>query len=135
MQPFLAMITPLSQPGTPPGIWGGGNQPFPTPPIANAPGIPGYNPNPPGIWGPPSGFPTPPIANAPGIPGYNPNPPGIWGPPGPWPTPPIHIPGPPPDVGEKPTQPPVNGVWVMAYVPQYQSWVWAYIEPPNEPKE
>lgn len=74
----------------PPGIWGGGNVPMPTPPI---PIYPGGTPNPPGIWG--GGnvpMPSPPIANVPGAPGYNPNPPGIWGPPGPWPSPPIHLP-------------------------------------------
>lgn len=121
---------PASQP---PGIWGGGNVPMPSPPIANVPGAPGYNPpgNPPGIWGPPGPWPTPPIhlppgvgsgrppgiwgggnvpmptppiANVPGAPGFNPNPPGIWGPPGPWPTPPIHLPG-----GGLPGNPP--GIW------------------------
>ena len=40
-------IMPPDQPGKPPGgdhIWGGGNEPFPTPPIANVPGAPGYRP-------------------------------------------------------------------------------------------
>lgn len=50
-------------PGNPPGIWGGSNEPFPTPPIANVPGAPGYRP--PGIWGGPidpyPGHPLPPI--------------------------------------------------------------------------
>lgn len=46
--------------GLPDHIWGGGNVPMPTPPIANVPGAPGYRP--PGIWG--GGnvpMPTPPI--------------------------------------------------------------------------
>lgn len=30
--------------GQPPGIWGGGNVPMPTPPIANVPGAPGFPP-------------------------------------------------------------------------------------------
>lgn len=69
-------IPPLPNP---PGIWGGGNQPFPTPPI-NIPGTP----PPLGIWG---------GANQP-FPGYGlpSKPPGIWG--GgnqPFPTPPIQI--------------------------------------------
>lgn len=66
---------PKPQP-QPPGIWGGANEPFPTPPIANVPGVPGYQPpgKPPGTWGG-SGepFPTPPIvippdAIEPGVP-------------------------------------------------------------------
>ena len=48
--------------GGPPGIWGGGNVPMPTPPIANVPGAPGYVP--PGPWEP--NFPTPPIFLPPG---------------------------------------------------------------------
>lgn len=108
-QPFKAWIIPIEEGagGQPPGIWGGGNAPMPTPPI---PIYPGGTPNPPGIWGPndprpgwglpptPPGtwggsgqpFPTPPI---PIYPGGTPNPPGIWG--GgnqPFPTPPIHFP-------------------------------------------
>ena len=47
-QPFLALITPLGgsqSPGEPPGIWGGGNVPMPSPPIvippdAIEPGVP-----------------------------------------------------------------------------------------------
>lgn len=120
---IVGVMYTQDDPGTPnpnpPGIWGGGNVPMPNPPIANVPGVPGYNPNPPIIWGPPGPWPTPPIAfppgwiggvppgiwgggnvpmpnppiaNVPGVPGYNPNPPGIWGPPGPWPTPPIQLP-------------------------------------------
>ena len=33
-------------PQQPPGIWGGGNEPFPTPPISGIPGLPGYEPPP-----------------------------------------------------------------------------------------
>jgi hypothetical protein len=107
MQPFLAMITPLSDarpdhglPGQPPGIWpspghpahpiapggpppgywGGVAPPLPTHPIA--PGGP-----PPGYWG---GV-APPHPSHPIAPGGQP--PGIWG--GgnvPMPTPPIHLP-------------------------------------------
>lgn len=48
MQPFLALITPVGGGDTPqpPGIWGGGNVPMPTPPIyiippdAISPGVP-----------------------------------------------------------------------------------------------
>lgn len=93
MQPFYALIVPQA-PGQPPGIWGP-NPGFPTPPIANVPGIP--NPNPPG-WG---AHPEHPIYYPPSIwgpndprPGYGlpGQPPGFWGPNDPRPTPPIHIP-------------------------------------------
>ena len=86
----------------PPGIWGGGNQPFPTPPINLPP-----SGSPPGTWGGAGQpFPTPPI-NIPG------NPPGIWGGAGqPFPTPPINIPGQPPGIwggGNQPfPTPPIN---------------------------
>lgn len=51
--------------GQPPGIWGGGNEPFPTPPI-HIPPQPGQ---PPGIWGGGNQpFPTPPIFVPPNIP-------------------------------------------------------------------
>lgn len=115
MKPFLAMITPLTdaggQPPTPPGIWGGSNEPFPgyglpeggkppgSPPGiwggSNEPfpgyGLPGRQPG--GIWGGGNApFPTPPIV----IPPENPGDPPlvIWG--GgnaPFPTPPIELPG------------------------------------------
>jgi hypothetical protein len=107
MQPFLAMITPLSDarpdqglPGQPPGYWGGVAPPLPTHPIA--PGGP-----PPQIWpspghpahpiapgGPPPGYwggVAPPLPTHPIAPGGQP--PGIWG--GgnvPMPTPPIYLP-------------------------------------------
>ena len=59
---------PIIPPGTtpqPPGIWGGGNEPFPTPPI-HIPPQPGQ---PPGIWGGGNQpFPTPPIYIPPNIP-------------------------------------------------------------------
>lgn len=90
----------------PPGIWGGGNEPFPTPPIvvippdSIGPGVPThpiYIPIypahpiviPPGSWAP--GVPAHPIVIPP-----EDQPPGIWG--GgnePFPTPPIVIPQPP----------------------------------------
>lgn len=95
---YLATITILSEdsgtPPSPPGIWGGANEPFPTPPIANVPGAPGYRPPgvpthpiyyPPGIWGPTDprpGWglpgPQPPAGAHPEHPIYYP--PGIWGP-------------------------------------------------------
>lgn len=86
---------PIYIPGTPthpiyypPGIWGGGNEPFPTPPIVIPPGSPGVPTHPiyypPGIWGP-----TDPRPGY-GLPGQ---PPGTWGGAGePFPTPPIHLP-------------------------------------------
>ena len=96
---------------TPPGIWGGGNVPMPSPPIylppgSLGPGVPAHpivipTPPPPGIW-PSPGHPAHPIQPVP--PGQ---PPGIWGPPGPWPTPPIHLPPTGGDGGGG--QPP--GVW------------------------
>lgn len=95
MKPFLAMITPLTDPGdggSPPGIWGGGGVPMPNPPIANVPGAPGYRPPGDHIWGGGNEpFPTPPIV----IPPRNPGDPPlvIWGPGDPRPTPPIELPG------------------------------------------
>jgi len=93
---------PIYYPPAPPlGIWGGGNVPYPTPPIA--PGGP-----PPGIWG--GGnvpYPTPPI--------YYP-PLGTWG--GgnvPYPTPPIYFPP------SQPSQPAPPG-FDWAYSPIY-GWV------------
>jgi len=105
--------TPPAQP--PLGIWGGGNVPYPTPPIA--PGGPPPTVSPP-IYYPPTGiwgggnvpYPTPPIA--PGGP-----PLGTWG--GgnvPYPTPPIFYPP------EQPASPPAGeGRW--GYVPGL-GWVW-----------
>lgn len=105
MAGFLAYIIPISEGvpthpiapgGQPPGTWGGGNVPMPSPPIANVPGAPGYRPPTPGahpehpivyppeIWGP-----TDPRPGY-GLPG---RPPGTWGGAGePFPTPPIVIP-------------------------------------------
>ena len=138
--PF-AYIHFLGESLSPPGIWGGGNQPFPTPPIFIPPGGP-----PLGTWGGAGQpFPTPPIAGLPGLPGYNP--PGIWG--GgnqPFPTPPIVIPLPP---GEKPPDPgnglhpshpivipPADGgtgnkALVFVYVPG-AGGVWFLVEEPAE---
>lgn len=151
MQPFLAMIIPVSgdsQPPQPPlGIWGGANQPFPTPPIANAPGIPGYQPPrppgvpthpiyyPPGIWGGANQpFPTPPIYLPPT---GGPPPLGIWGPtdprpgyglPGPQPHPehPIVL---PPDL---PPETPEGGKieWKTAWTPNTG---WIVVGIPQEP--
>jgi hypothetical protein len=95
--------------GQPPGIWGGGNEGFPTHPIA--PGGP-----PPGIW-PSPGHPAHPIApggQPPGFWGGKPppwvdntlpgQPPGTWGGANePFPTPPIYF---PPE--QPPTEPPTD---------------------------
>lgn len=61
--------------GSPPGIWGGSNEPFPTPPIY----FPPSGGKPPGIWGGGNEpFPTPPIELPPNLPpdtgGDNPKP-------------------------------------------------------------
>lgn len=99
MPGFLAYIVPVDSgnvpthpivipPGSPPGIWGGGNVPMPTPPIYFPPGGGGGG-GPPGIWG--GGnvpMPTPPIANVPGAGGP---PLVIWGPNDPRPENPIVI--------------------------------------------
>ena len=141
---------PIQPPsGSPPGIWGGGNVPMPTPPI---PIYPGGTPNPPGIWG--GGnvpMPTPPIFMPPGIwgggnvpmptppipiyPGGTPNPPGIWG--GgnvPMPTPPIFMPpggsggggaggSPSHPINNPPTD---NPNWIMVFIPGV-GWVWGIV--------
>lgn len=77
--PIFPPVQPPGGGGSPPGIWGGGNEPFPTPPIANVPGVPGYRPPVPpgtGIWpNPPEG-----IAPIPGHPIVLPGDPS-WGPP------------------------------------------------------
>lgn len=50
-------------------IWGGGNVPMPSPPIANVPGAPGYRPPGDHIWGGGNEpFPTPPIFIPPNVP-------------------------------------------------------------------
>lgn len=103
---------PLPPDVVPPEIWGGANEPFPTPPIylPVLPDKPDDRP-PLGIWGGANEpFPTPPI--------YIPvKPPvggdwGTWGGAGePFPTPPIYIPIQPPDGGgppELPDLPPWN---------------------------
>lgn len=52
---------PIVPPPQPPGIWGP-TDPRPTPPIANVPGVPGYRPPGDHIWGGGNEpFPTPPI--------------------------------------------------------------------------
>ena len=61
------------------GIWGGANEPFPTPPIVIPPTEPGKPPL--VIWGGSNEpFPTPPIANVPGLPPTT-DPPPTGGPP------------------------------------------------------
>jgi hypothetical protein len=64
-QPFLALITPI---GGDLGTWGGGNVPYPTPPI--------HYPQPPlGTWGGAGQpFPTPPIHIPPDLPDTLPDP-------------------------------------------------------------
>jgi hypothetical protein len=122
-------------PESPPGIWGGGNVPMPTPPIYIPPVV---NP-PPGVVAPPIYYP-----------------PGISGPPGPWPTPPIYFPpagGPPvvappiyyppeashpivlPEPPEVPTEPPIappgGGIsegWQWYYSPVY-GWILVWLPP------
>jgi hypothetical protein len=102
--------------GSPPGIWGGGNEGFPTHPIA--PGGP-----PPGIW-PSPGHPAHPIA-----PGGQP--PGIWG--GgnvPMPTPPIYFPP-----NSPPVDPPTDTSrveWKSGWT-QDQGWVTVGIITPEVP--
>lgn len=137
---------PIYIPGWPPlTIWGGGNVPMPSPPIANVPGAPGYQP-PGGIWG--GGgvpMPNPPIANVPGAPGYQP-PGGIWGPNDPRPTHPIVLPLPPgsqlpPNAPPEPTIPPEAGnlqppadvpgegmVWMLGYFPGGLEWRWVAVD-------
>jgi len=87
---------PIAPGGPPLGTWGGGNVPYPTPPIY----LPPVNPG------------EPPLT--------------IWGPGDPRPQPPIHLPGPPPDVTPSPPDvsvkpPPAGGGW--AYV---SAWGWGF---------
>jgi hypothetical protein len=158
MQPFFAFIIPATTeaPQPPLGIWGGANQPFPTPPISGMPGLPGYFPPlgfwggrpppyvdigfpqpPPGIWGPYPGFPTQPIAPGGTTPPWGINVP-IYPSQGPgFPTNPIAgIPGlpgfmPPPDISQPPQEgvkpPPSDGGW--GYSPEYG---WGYFPPADE---
>jgi hypothetical protein len=103
-QPFLALITPIGGDAQPPlGIWGGSNQPFPTPPIYMPPGGGGGGRPPLGIWGgggvgnyPDAGFPGP----QPG------GPIGIWGGGGVGPYPDHGLPGPQPGGPTYPSQGP-----------------------------
>lgn len=107
---------PIAPGGRPPGIWGGGNEGFPTPPIYH-PGHPdhGLPSQPPGIW-PSPGHPAHPIA-----PGGRP--PHIWG--GPWLPPYVDnsLPPapPPPDPNaphpEHPIQPAAE--YILGWVPGY----------------
>lgn len=138
MAPFKAWIIPIDDngkpPQTPPGIWGGANEPFPTPPIY-LPGTPGQRP--PGIWGGANEpFPTPPIV----IP---PDKPGTWPPPNPaHPAHPIVTPPPsdkPPGGGDTGSiTNPINlppdtlrevqhGFWQLAFFPELGGWVWTWV--------
>lgn len=56
--------------GNPPGIWGGGNVPMPSPPIYLPPNLGGGGGT--GIWGPNDPRPSNPISGIPGLPGYEP---------------------------------------------------------------
>jgi hypothetical protein len=102
-------------PERPPGIWGGGNEPFPTPPI---PIYPGGTPNPPGIWGGGNEpFPTPPIVIPP--PGWQP-PPNVD----------------PPEAGEPPVAiggaQPVNPIVVPPVIlVNYPGFGWIAVAPPE----
>jgi hypothetical protein len=87
-------------PAQPPGIWGGGNEPFPTPPIQLPPWAGGWQP---GIWGPTDPRPTQPIY-WPGFPHWPPQP----------------MPPDPPDPGT-PKPPPPDGGW--GWHPEYG---WGY---------
>lgn len=75
---------PIIPGGQPPQIWGGGNVPMPSPPIANVPGAPGYRP-------PSDAHPSHPIA-LPGDPWWPPDAPQApqLPPPG---SPPVIVPG------------------------------------------
>ena len=101
-------------PGEPPGIWGGGNVPMPTPPIANVPGAPGYRP--PGIWGGGNEpFPTPPIWLPPGYPGAGP--PSVQPPEPPQPgSPPTPVP-PPEGSGGWPVAPITPPPYIVVHYP------------------
>jgi hypothetical protein len=118
-------------PQPPLGIWGGGNVPFPTPPIYYPPVGGGGGGTPPGIWGG-GPHPMPPIFYP------QPLPPGINYPT--FPTNPIVVPPggaypqpeqPPGQAGQLPASNP-NGGWVYGYVPGY-GWMWAYA--PKSPDE
>lgn len=116
-------------PGQPPGIWGGGNQPFPTPPIHLPPGV--GSGNPPIIWG--GGnvpMPTPPIHLGPG--GEVGGPPGIWGPNDPRPGWGL------PDTPDKPNLPPGGtpippsvGVPIEGYVVFVPGQGWVFVPKPG----
>lgn len=121
MQPFLALITPLTGSGGGTGIWGP-NDPRPNPPIANVPGVPGYRP--------PQGGQQPkpehPIVYPPGTDPSQPHPEH-----------PIVIPDPPPPESGRPehpinqppdAQPPQGLEWVLGYAPQYGGWIWVLVQ-------
>ena len=136
-QPFLAMITPVSEGG---GGWDTFPKPTPQPPVY--PSHPIYNPGYPShpIYNP--GYPSHPIVIPPPYPSHP-----IAG--GPWPSNPIVIPpgGAYPPVGggggsgEAPSQPILlppgeDPRWALVYVPAMGGWTWALVpgntQPPAE---
>jgi hypothetical protein len=121
--------------GSPPGIWGGGSEGFPTHPIA--PGGP-----PPGIWGGTPAWPSHPIAPGgapPGIWGGAPlphpshpiapggQPPGIWGG-----TPPVYIDIGPPGQQPQPPEDPSRIEWHTGWTAD-KGWVTVGIVTPDQP--
>jgi hypothetical protein len=137
-QPFLAMIIPVGSAGAEPplGIWGGGNVPYPTPPIAYPPGggfTPGSppprpHPEPPlGIWG--GGnvpMPVPPIYFPPADGGLPPL--GTWGPNDPRPTVPIALPPDLPPTMPAPDNRPIE--WKSGWT---QATGWVVVGVPSGP--
>jgi hypothetical protein len=116
VDPGYGIPAPPGGGGSPPGIWGGGNVPMPTPPIYIPPVFPAHP-----IAPPPGGVVAPPIYY----------PPGIWGPTDPRPSHPIVLPEPPEVPTEPPIAPPGGGLsdgwqwyytdrfgWVLVWVPE-----------------
>lgn len=151
LPPFLALIVPVETPAEPPPgerpplhIWGGGNEPFPTPPIVLPPGtiLP-----PLGTWGGAGEpFPTPPIVIPPPDLGGN-DPIHIWGGANePFPTPPIYLPPtdtlppviiiPPAPEEPIPTPPPPPDVVesAKAILVWNDGWEWKVVGPPGSVK-
>lgn len=118
--------------GSPDHIWGGGNEPFPTPPIANVPGAPGYRPPGDHIWGPTDPRPTPPIYLPPGYPGGPTVPPGLQPPEVPPPGSPTTPVPPPEGSGGWPVTPIVPPPYVVLNYPGIGP---VYVTPPASPAE
>lgn len=115
-------------PGQPPGIWGGGNVPMPSPPIANVPGAPGYRPPGDHIWGGGNEpFPTPPIFLPPQVP------PGMQPPEPPHPGDPTTIVPPPAGSGGWPVQPIAVPPYMVVWYPGVGPVVVAPPAPENAP--